>query len=427
MRILSTRDTPLPDVIRLLTPSESDLRQQEEIVRGILQRVRSEGDAAVRELSARFDGGEYPGHPVPERAFQEAESAVSGRYREAVEHSIRNLTAFHEKQIPRSWLDSFEDGTLMGQQVRPLDRVGLYAPGGEASYPSTVLMTAVPARVAGVPDVVLCSPARYLTPEVLVAARAAGVSRVYPIGGAHAIGAMAYGTESIPKVDKICGPGGTFVVLAKRLVFGEVGIESLPGPSEVLVLADEGAPADWIAADLIAQAEHGGADHAAPCVLATPSEALASAVSAAAEARLLELSRGDLAGQNLSAMGVILVTRDLLEACDFCNLMAPEHLQVMTRDPWALLPAIRHAGAIFLGDYSAVPLGDYLAGPSHVLPTQRTGRFSSPLSVDDFVKKSSLIYSSPASTAAMAADAALLADTEGLTAHAASIRARLGQ
>jgi histidinol dehydrogenase len=397
----------------------------EAVVKDVLEAVRLRGDVALDDLSRRFDGAPYDGMPLPLERFEEARKNVSAAFIDACERSAENIRAYHRHQLQRSWLHETPDGVLMGQLVRPIDRAGLYAPGGTASYPSTLLMTAIPAQVAGVPEIILCTSPRRLSEEVLVAAEIAGIRKVFPLGGAQAVAAMAYGTESVPRVDKICGPGSPYVVMAKKLVFGQVGIESLPGPSEILTVADDAARPDWIAADLLSQAEHGGMDGESVATLVTPSEALADAVIAEIEAQLAVLKRREEAEASIRANGLAILTRDLEEAAEVANLFAPEHLELAVADPMAILPLIRHAGAILVGEWTPEPVADYVAGPSHVLPTGGTARFSSPLSTDDFIKKSSLLRY-PKSALLRDADAILeLAGAEGLDAHAESIRRRL--
>ncbi len=394
-------------------------------VHDILEAVRTRGDAALDEFSRRFDDTPYEGKPLSPSRFAEAQDQVSDAYRYACVEAAANIRKYHERQLQQSWLHTGPDGVMMGQLVRPLDRAGLYAPGGTASYPSTILMTAIPAQVAGVPEILLCTSPRRLSPELLVAAEIAGITALYPLGGAHAIAAMAYGTESVPKVDKICGPGNPYVVTAKRLVYGQVGIESLPGPSEILILADESARPDWVAADLLSQAEHGGMDGASVATLVTVDEGIARAIIAEVEAQLVQLTRRDAAESSIRAHGLAIVAETWEDAAEVANTFAPEHLQLAVRDPLALLPLIRHAGAILIGDWTPEPVADYFAGPSHVLPTGGTARFSSPLSTDDFIKKSSLLRYTKDALLRDADSILELATVEGLDAHARSIRRRL--
>ena len=409
---------------RAARPGEVD-PNIEATVREIVDAVRAGGNAALDEISRRLDGVGFDGAPLPVARFVEARDHVSRDFTDACWAAANNIREYHERQLQRSWLHEAPDGVLMGQLVRPLDRVGLYAPGGSAAYPSTVLMTAIPARVAGVGEIILCTSPRRLSPEVLVAAEIAGIESVYPLGGAQAIAAMAYGTETIRRVDKICGPGSPYVVAAKKLVFGQVGIESLPGPSEILVLADAAARPDWVAADLLSQAEHGGSDGASVATLVTTSLKLAEATIAEVESQLQKLQRRESAEASIRANGIVVVVETLEEAAEAANLFAPEHLQLMVADPMALLPLIRHAGAILIGEWTPEPVADYLAGPSHVLPTGGGARFSSPLSTDDFIKKSSLLRYSRQALERDAEFILTLASAEGLDAHAESVRRRL--
>lgn len=425
MQILHTTHISPSEIASRLSRVSSLDPEKEASVRQIIEDVRARGDAALRELSARFDGAEFECAPVPDADFNAAYEAVSDEFLASVRTAAANIRRFHESQVPRSWFVTDDTGAILGQLIRPLERVGLYAPGGTATYPSTVLMTAVPARVAGVDQVILCTPPRFATPQVLVAAREAGVSSVFRLGGVLAVAAMAFGTESVPRVDKICGPGGPYVVLAKKLVFGHVGIESLPGPSEVLVIADRTARPDWVAADMLSQAEHGGLDGESPCILVTPSDELASQVADEIEAQLSRLRRREMAERSVRSAGLIVVTRSLEEAAEVANLVAPEHLELLVEDPWQILPMIRNAGAVLVGEWTPEPVGDYVAGPSHVLPTGGTARFSSPLNVEDFVKRSSLIRYSRAALERSGPAAVTLAEAEGFDAHAAAVRCRL--
>jgi len=425
MEILHTAQVSPSEIASRLARVSAPDPAKETSVRQIIEDVRARGDAALRELSLRFDGVEFECRPVPDSDFDAAYEAVTGEFLTSVRTAAANIRRFHESQVPRSWFVTDDTGAVLGQLIRPLDRVGLYAPGGTATYPSTVLMTAVPAKVAGVEHVILCTPPRFATPHVLVAAREAGVSSVYRLGGVLAIAAMAFGTESVPRVDKVCGPGGPYVVLAKKLVFGHVGIESLPGPSEVLVIADTSARPDWVAADMLSQAEHGGVDGESPCILVTTSEDLAHQVADELEAQLARLERREMAEHSVRSAGFIVVTRSLEEAAEVANLIAPEHLELVVEDPWYLLPMIRNAGAVLVGEWTPEPIGDYVAGPSHVLPTGGTARFSSPLSVEDFVKRSSLIRYSRAAMERTGPAAVTLAEAEGFGAHAAAVKCRL--
>ncbi|PDO11350.1 MAG: histidinol dehydrogenase [Candidatus Reconcilbacillus cellulovorans] len=400
-----------------------------EAVKRIVERVRREGDAALREFTERFDGVRIDDWRVPEAEVVEAYARVSPEFLAALRRAADNIRAFHERQRRGSWFEARPDGSVVGQLVRPLSRIGVYVPGGKAAYPSSVLMNVIPARVAGVPEIVMATPARTaggpggsgVDPHVLVAAAEAGVREIYRIGGAQAIAALAYGTESIRRVDKIVGPGNLYVALAKRFVFGDVDVDQIAGPSEIAVLADESADPAWIAADLLSQAEH---DEAAMPVLITPSERLARAVSAEIERRLASLPRRPIAERSVREQGVIVLVRDLDEGVDVLNRLAPEHAELLVADPWTWLGRIENAGAVFLGPYSPEPVGDYYAGPNHVLPTGGTARFSSPLGVDDFLKKTSVVFYGAAALRACAGDVAVLARTEGLEAHALAVETR---
>jgi histidinol dehydrogenase len=400
-----------------------DNPEVEAVVRDILAEVRERGDAALIELGRRFDCPNLETLEVTREEWDDACAQVDAASRRAVAAAAANITAFHEKQRCASWMDA-KDGAVVGQVIRPLDRVGLYVPGGTAVYPSSVLMCALPAKTAGVPDLVMCTPCGKdgrLHPLVLYAARTAGVSRVFKAGGAQAVAAMAFGTQTIPAVDKVVGPGNVYVNVAKRLLYGIVDIDMLAGPSEVCVVADEGANPAFAAADMLTQAEH---DPDCAAYLITPSAAFAEAVAREIEAQLERLPRRDILRRALDDHGAILVTESLAQAFDLANVCAPEHLALMVRDPFAALGAIRSAGAILMGDYAPQTLGDYLAGPSHTLPTGGTARFASPLHVDTFLKKSSFIHYTPEALSAVAPDLIQFATVEGFEAHAAAVRAR---
>ena len=409
-------------------PSAADLAEAESAARRILDDVRGRGDAAVLEYTRRFDCPTLPADRfrVADDEVAAAYERVSPEWLAAARAAIANVRAYHERERPESWQDDF-DGLLLGQRMVPIERVGIYAPAGKAPLPSSLIMAAVPAHVAGVSRIVVCAPPGRegnIAPVILVAARECEVGEVFRIGGAQAIAAMAYGTETVPKVDLIAGPGNAFVVAAKRLVFGEVGIESLPGPSETCVVADAQADPALVAADLLSQAEHGPDS---PAFLVTDSEALIGQVEAELAGQLSDLERGAQAQQSLADYGAAVLVRDLGQAAEAVNAIAPEHCQVMTADSEAVAGAIRHAGCLFIGPWSPVPLGDYIAGPSHVLPTNRTARFSSPLSVHTFLKRMSVIQASPDGLARLADHCMALAEAEGLTAHAAAVRRRLGR
>ena len=396
-------------------------------VRELIERVRAEGDAAVLELSRRFDG--VAATALPELEVSQAEltaayEAIGDAECDALTHAAERIRAYHARQKVGDWSFDDEYGNRLGQRVTPLDRVGLYVPGGKASYPSSVLMTAIPASVAGVREIVMTAPTPgdEVNPLVLAAAHLAGVHRVFRIGGAQAVAALAFGTETVPRVDKIVGPGGAFVAEAKRQVFGPVGIDMIAGPSEILVIADAGADPDWIALDLFSQAEH---DEAAQALLVSADGELLDAVAAAIERLLPQQPREGVLRRSLGERGALIRVADLAQAAELINRIAPEHLELAITDPEALLPSIRHAGAIFLGYHTPEALGDYVAGPSHVLPTFGTARFSSPLGVYDFEKRSSIIGCSPAGSAVLGRSAAILAEGEGLAAHAASAGKRV--
>ncbi len=395
----------------------------EAIVRDIVAQVRERGDTALLELGRRFDSPQLDHLEVPRDQWEQTEAALSPELRAAVQQAATNIAAFHEKQRRTSWLDA-QPNRITGQLLRPLDRVGVYVPGGTAAYPSTVLMAAIPARVAGVSEIVLCTPAQRdgsVPPLVLYAAHVAGVQRVFMVGGAQAVAALAFGAGAIPAVDKIVGPGNVYVNIAKKLLWGIVDIDMLAGPSEVCVVADEGANPVFTAMDLLTQAEH---DTESAAYLLTPSAAFAEAVHAQIETRLGQLSRHAILREALDRNGLILVTESLEQAFDLANVCAPEHLALMVREPFAALGRIRNAGAILMGDYAPQTLGDYLAGPSHTLPTSGTARFASPLHVDTFVKKTSFIYYSSAALGQVVDPLVAFASYEGFDAHAAAVEAR---
>lgn len=390
----------------------------------ILKNVKENGDRAVLQYTRAFDSLNVEKLAVSQEEIAEAYKNVDSEFVEALKTAKENITEFHEKQKGKSWLMTREKGVVMGQTVRGLARVGIYVPGGTAAYPSSVLMNAIPAKVAGVEKIVMVTPPRKdgtISESILVAADIAGVDEIYKAGGAQAVGALAYGTESIKKVDKIVGPGNIFVATAKRCVFGLVDIDMIAGPSEILVVSDEDGDAKFIAADLMSQAEH---DKLASATLITTSEELAIEVQKQLKLQVENLSRKEIIKASLRDFGVILLADSLKEAISLANKIAPEHLELIVKDPFLYLGEIKNAGSIFLGSYSPEPLGDYMAGPNHVLPTSGSARFFSPLSVDDFVKKSSYIYYSEAALGAVKDKIVKLAETEGLTAHANSIRVR---
>ncbi|OGL29414.1 MAG: histidinol dehydrogenase [Candidatus Rokubacteria bacterium RIFCSPLOWO2_12_FULL_69_21] len=429
-RRLDTRALGVSGVVRALERSPADVDPEiHGRVEAILSAVRARGDAALLEFTERFDGArlQAPELAVTAEEYDAAERAVGANTLGALQYAARRIEEFHRHGLPRSWWVEDANGSRLGQQVRPLDRVGIYVPGGRAAYPSTVLMTAVPARVAGVPEIVLVSPPsqdKSLNAAVLAAARVAGVTEAYRVGGAQAIAALAYGTDTIRRVDKIVGPGNIYVALAKSKVFGQVGIDMVAGPSEVLVVADETADPQWVAADLLAQAEH---DPMARAVLLTPVAGLLEGVAAALDKRLVGLERGAVAAKALENNGALVLTRDLDEAVAIANALAPEHLELQVGDPFALLSQVRHAGAIFLGRHTPEVIGDYVAGPNHVLPTGGTARFSSALGVEDFVKRSSLIHYSAKGLREARPHVDALARVEGLQGHGAAAEVRLSE
>jgi histidinol dehydrogenase len=396
----------------------------EQVVDRILSEVRSEGDAAVSRYAAALDGDTDAQFEVPRSAWQDALAGLEPALRDALRLAAEQIAAFHRKQLRTSWVDYSDEGAL-GQIVRPLDRVGVYAPGGTAIYPSSLLMTAIPARVAGVQEIVVCSPGGpggAISPLVLAAAEVAGVDRVFRIGGAQAVAAMAFGTASVPHVDKIYGPGNIFVVLAKQRVFGIVAIDQLPGPTETLLVADTSADPELIAADMLAQAEH---DPMASAILITTSPGLADAVLEELPRQLATLERAGIAGQSLAANGLVVLVPDVETAIDLANRYAPEHLCLLLRDPWSCVPLVRHAGGIFVGEDSPEALGDYTAGPSHVMPTGGTARFSSPINVAEFTKVISVVAANRAAVRRLGPATSALARAEGLTGHARAIERRL--
>ncbi|MBR0146612.1 MAG: histidinol dehydrogenase [Eubacterium sp.] len=427
MRIIKltpeTRQNLLSDLIKR---SPDDYGPYEATVKEIVADVHKRGDEALLEYTAKFDKASLTPESmrVTEAEIEEAYGAVDQELLSVIRKAIRNIEEYHELQKRNSWITTKPDGTILGQKIAPVEYAGVYVPGGKAAYPSTVLMNVVPARVAGVPHIVMTTPCNAegkVYPNTLVAAKEAGVTEIYKCGGAQAIAALAYGTATIPKVDKIVGPGNIFVAIAKRVVFGHVSIDSIAGPSEILVLADETATPKYVAADLLSQAEH---DELASAILVTTSEKLAEEVSEWTDRFTEELSRKEIIRKSLDNFGYILVAETMEDAIETANTIAPEHLEILTKDPFQTMTKIRNAGAMFLGEYSSEPLGDYFAGPNHVLPTNGTARFFSPLGVDDFVKKSSIISYSREALEAVHTNIEIFAESEGLTAHANSIKVR---
>ncbi|MCK5826735.1 MAG: histidinol dehydrogenase [Desulfuromusa sp.] len=398
----------------------------EETVKTIIADVRQRGDAALFELSAKLDRIDLNivNVEVSQAEIDAALAAITPESLAALQLAAERIATYHSKQKQETWLSTDEDDVLLGQMVRPLDRVGIYIPGGKAAYPSSVLMNAIPAKVAGVAEVIMVvpMPGGEANPHVLAAAKIAGVDRIFKLGGAQAIAALAYGTESVPRVDKITGPGNIYVATAKRLVFGQVNIDMIAGPSEILVINDGSGTAAHIAADLLSQAEH---DELASAILVTSSAAMAIAVQKEIEKQLQQLSRETIARQSIEDFGAIIVAENLTEAIEFSNRIAPEHLELAVDNPFEILSAIRHAGAIFMGHYTPEAAGDYLAGPNHTLPTGGTARFFSPLSLDDFVKKSSILSFSESGLQRLGQEIIHIAELEGLEAHARSVSIRL--
>jgi len=427
-RRLSTREAGFEAAFASLIAFESALDEGvERATAEILEAVRARGDAALIDLTRRFDQWtprSAADLEVPREAGREALASLGSREREALEFAAARIRAYHQRQVQDSWRIEDAEGAVLGQQVTPIDRVGLYVPGGKAAYPSSVLMSAVAAKVAGVPELVMVTPTPRgeMNGPVLAAAALAGVDRIFRVGGAQAVGALAFGTESVPAVDKIVGPGNAYVASAKRRVFGRVGIDMVAGPSEVLVIADSSARADWVAMDLFSQAEH---DEVAQAILLSPDAALIEKVAQSMKRQIGEMPRREIISASLAGRGALIHVRDLDEACMLANRIAPEHLELAVAEPEMLLAKIRHAGAIFLGHHASESLGDYCAGPNHVLPTSRTARFSSPLGVYDFQKRSSVIGVSQAAARRLGREAATLARAEGLEAHARSAEFRV--
>ena len=410
----------------LLKRSPNHYRSYEGQVAEILNEVREKKDMALFEFTKRFDGASISAATiqVTQEEIEEAYTLVEPSLIEVIKKALVNIKAYHEKQKQYSWFDSTTQGTILGQKVTALSKVGVYVPGGKAAYPSSVLMNVIPAKVAGVEQIFMTTPPNRdgrVNPATLVAAKEAGVDCIYKVGGAQAIAALAFGTESIPKVDKIVGPGNIYVALAKKAVYGYVSIDSIAGPSEILVLADETANPRYIAADLLSQAEH---DEMASAILVTTSEKLADEVSKEIDGFLEILSRREILEKSLENYGYLLIADTIEDAIDITNEIASEHLEIVTKDPFLTMTKIKNAGAIFLGEYSSEPLGDYFAGPNHVLPTNGTAKFFSPLSVDDFIKKSSIISYSKEALAPIEKDIIQFAKAEHLTAHANSIKVR---
>ena len=425
-KVILSEDTKKDILENLLKRSPNSYGKFEASVAAILADVKEKGDEAVFDYTKRFDGAAINAVNivVTKEEIDEAYSLVDEQLVEVIRKALVNIREYHAQQKQYSWFDSTPNGTILGQKVTPLNRVGVYVPGGKAAYPSSVLMNIIPAKVAGVNQIIMTTPPGKdgrVNPGTLVAANEAGVDVIYKVGGAQAIAAMAYGTDSIRKVDKIVGPGNIYVALAKKAVYGHVSIDSIAGPSEILVIADETANPRYVAADLLSQAEH---DEMASAILITTSEELADKVSKEIDSFVAELSRSEIISKSLENYGYILIARDIDEAVETANEIASEHLEIVTKDPFTVMTKIRNAGAIFLGEYSSEPLGDYFAGPNHVLPTNGTAKFFSPLGVDDFIKKSSIISYSREALEPIHEDIIKFANAERLTAHANSIKVR---
>ena len=420
IRILKYGEVPNREIFARMEPAVN----VSEIVSGIIQDVKARGDEALLEYTKKFDKAELKSLEVTEEEFTEALSSFDPKLKAVLQRAAANISKFHSRQKRNSFILSEEDGIVMGQKIIPVDRAGLYVPGGTAAYPSTVLMDALPAKIAGVKEVVMVTPPNAqgkIEPAILAAARIAGVDKIYKVGGAQAIAALAYGTETVPRVDKIVGPGNAYVAEAKKQVFGKVAIDMIAGPSEILIVADGGSNPRHVAADLLSQAEH---DRNASAVLVTDSMTLAQAVAQALEDQIPALDRAAIARDSIENNGKIIVADSLLRAIDIANAIAPEHLELCVDNPFDYLDAIRHAGSVFLGRNCPEALGDYFAGPNHTLPTSGTARFSSPLGVDDFVKKSSFIYYTRDALGAVQGRIADFAEHEGLHAHAKSVTIR---
>jgi len=427
MKIIDSRQKDaLSELKRIINRGETATEEVAAAVREVVERVRKEGDPAVLEYTEKFDQAKLTlkDMKVSPDDIRDAYSKVEPKKVEALKLAAQNIRAFHEKQKINSWVNQESDGVILGQLARPIRSAGIYVPGGKACYPSSVLMNVIPANVAGVEQLVMCSPAPggILNPYILVAADIAGVKDIYKIGGAQAIAAMAYGTATIPKVDKIVGPGNIYVATAKRYVFGQVDIDMIAGPSEILVIADQSANPEFVASDLLSQAEH---DELASSILITTSREIAEKTEAEVERQLATLTRKEIARKALDRFGAIVLVNDLKEAAEISNSIAPEHLELAVENPFELLALIRNAGAIFLGHYTPESVGDYIAGPNHVLPTGGTARFFSPLSTDSFMKKSSLIFYTREGLDKVAEAVMQIADVEGLEAHGNTIRVRM--
>ncbi|HJE02934.1 Histidinol dehydrogenase [Aliarcobacter thereius] len=428
MKIINTKDKNFKEEFgNILARAKSDIKDVSKIVTNMIDEIIADGDEALKRHIEKFDKWAFKDANellISTNDMEKAYKNIDDELRKSLHTAYDRIKAYHEKQVPKSWIDFEDNGTILGQKVTPVDRAGLYIPGGKAAYPSSLLMNAIPALVANVKEIVVCTPAPNdeVNELLLAACHLCGVSKVYKVGGASAVAAMAYGTKTIPKVDVITGPGNIFVATAKKLVFGEVNIDMIAGPSEIGILADKNAKANYIAIDLLSQAEH---DEMASSILITTCEELAKKTDIEVETYLSKLERETIARKSIDERGAIIIAKDMDEAIELMNEIAPEHLEVMTENPFELLPYIKHAGAIFLGENTPEPIGDYIAGPNHTLPTGGTAKFYSPLNVENFLKKSSIISFSKKAIQTLGEPCALLADTEGLTAHAKSVRVRL--
>ena len=428
MKIFDTKDSSFSkEFDKLLQRGKMDIDSVSDIVKNLLNEIKDSGNNALKSHISKFDNWEPKDNTqleVSTESMEKAYNNIDTKLRDALHLAYNRIENYHQKLMPKSWFDFEKNGNMLGQKVTAVERAGLYIPGGKASYPSSLLMNAIPAIVAGVEEIIVCTPAidNELNELLLSACYLCGIKKIYKIGGASAIGAMAYGTETIPKVDVITGPGNIFVATAKKLVYGEVNIDMIAGPSEIGILADSSAREDYLAIDLLSQAEH---DEMASSILITTDASLAVKVSNRVEELLLTLSREEIARKSIEERGAIIISDNMDEAVNLMNQIAPEHLEVVTQNPMDLLSQIKHAGAIFLGQYTPEPIGDYIAGPNHTLPTGGTAKFYSPLSVDNFLKKSSIISMSRKGLNEIGEACAMLANTEGLTAHEKSVRIRL--
>ena len=422
--IKTMKYTNMVDLKNELSRSQFSHDDVNTIVKNILDDVKLRGDQALYDYNKKFDNVSLSSLQVTEKEIEDAFSRLDNELLDVIRYSHENIVRYHTKQKRNDFLDKDTDGVILGQIINPIEKVGIYVPGGTAAYPSTVLMNAVPAKVAGVEEIVMVTPPNEdgtISDVILAAAKIAGVTKIFKVGGAQAVAALSYGTETIPAVYKIVGPGNIFVAMAKKMVFGEVAIDMVAGPSEVLIISDDSSNPVHIAADLLSQAEH---DKLAACILVTTSEELAKSVAVEIESQLAELPRQEIARESINNNGRIIIAKNIEEAILISNEIAPEHLELAVMDPFALLSKIKNAGSIFLGHNTPEPLGDYLAGPNHTIPTSGTAKFASPLSVDDFIKKSSVIYYSKEALEKVKDKVILFAESEGLTAHANSVRKR---